>query len=353
MPNVRTLLALGAIAAATRVQAQTPSSASGYVALLLPENVNPRWEGQDGRFFVQAMKQLAPNVKVDVFNANNDVSTQQRQAEQAVTKGAKAIVIAPIDGKAAAVIADEDHQAGVPTLAYDRMIQSPYTDFWVQASMPGVGRAQAQAVVDHTKDGDTIVMLKGSPTDPNAALIFQGQMDLMKPLFDSGKRKLGYESWVQGWDPAIARREMDQALTKLNNNVQGVIASNDGNAAAAVASLAEQGLAGKVAVSSLDATVQSLQLILLGEQTQTTWRPFQQMAHTTAEVVVALLDHGDIKTLVSGTATNLVGAKVPFVEVPFYSIEGTQGVSFVIEHDPSVTKAAVCTGAASKTQFCQ
>ena len=66
-------------------------------------------------------------------------------------------------------------------------------------------------------------------------------MDVLESLFASGERVLGYENWTQGWDPAVARRSMDQALTKLNNNVQGVVSSNDGNAGAAVAALAEQG----------------------------------------------------------------------------------------------------------------
>ncbi len=48
-----------------------------YVAMLLPENVNPRWESQDAAFFVEHMAEYAPDVKVEVFNANNDTATQQ------------------------------------------------------------------------------------------------------------------------------------------------------------------------------------------------------------------------------------------------------------------------------------
>ena len=72
--------------------------AKDLVALLLPENVNPRWETQDAAAFVRTMGELAPDVKVEVFNANNDTSTQQRQAEQALTQGAKVLVVIPIDG---------------------------------------------------------------------------------------------------------------------------------------------------------------------------------------------------------------------------------------------------------------
>lgn len=326
---------------------------SKYVAMLLPENVNPRWESQDAAFFVEKMAEIAPDVTVEVFNANNDTAAQQRQAEQALTQGADVLVVVPIDGESAAIIADMGAEAGVPVLAYDRMIQSPNTSFWVQASMFETGRSQAQHVVDNTKAGDTLVLLKGSPTDPNAAVIYSGQMDVLQPLFDSGERILGYEDWTQGWDPAIARQHMDQALTALDNNVQGVVSSNDGNAAAAIASLEEQGLAGKVPVSGLDATVQALQLILLGDQTQSVWRPFDVMAGVTAEVVTKLLNGEPTDDLILGTAENLVGAQIPFVPVEHYSAVGPEGVAYVIDHDPSIDKEMVCQGEAAETDFCK
>ena len=329
------------------------AAASGYVAMLLPENVNPRWESQDAHFFVEAMTRVAPDATVEEFNANNDTATQQRQAEQALTRGAKVLVAIPIDGEAAAIIAESAEEAGVPAIAYDRMIQSEYTDLWVQADMEATGASQAQHLVDNTSSGDTLVMLKGSPTDPNALVIAAGQMRVLQPLFDSGERVLGYENWTEGWDPANARRSMDQALTKLDNNVQGVVSSNDGNAAAAIASLAEQGLAGQVPVSGLDATVQALQLILLGEQTQSVWRPFETMASVTADVVTALLAGQDVSSMVQGTVKNAADADVPFVPVDHYSVVGEEGVAYVIENDLSISKDAVCQGDAAATAFCQ
>ena len=208
-------------------------------------------------------------------------------------------------------------------------------------------------VIENTNDGDTLVLLKGSPTDPNAAVIHNGQLRALQPLFDSGKRKLGYENWTQGWDPAIARRSMDQALTQLDNNVQGVVSSNDGNAGAAIASLEEQDLAGKVPVSGLDCTVQALQLILLGQQTQSGWRPLADMAKATAEVTAALVKGEDWKKLAPNTVKNGVGADVNFVGVASYSAVGEDGVAYVIENDTSISKEDVCTGAAADTKFCK
>ncbi len=345
-------LMAGAATLAMSAGFTTSAVAEDWVALLLPENVNPRWESQDARFFIESMSELAPDVNVEVFNANNDTAAQQRQAEQAITRGAKVLVVIPIDGESSAIIADSAAEAGIPTIAYDRMINSENTTFWVQADLEGMGYDQAMHVIENTQDGDTLVMLKGSPTDPNAAVIYNGQMRALQPLYDSGARVLGYENWTQGWDPAIARRSMDQALTQLNNDVQGVVSSNDGNASAAIASLAEQGLAGKVPVSGLDCTVQALQLILLGEQTQSGWRPLADMAHATAQVTARLINGEGFKDLAPNTVKNGVGADVNFVAVASYSAVGEEGVAYVIENDTSITKEMVCEGPAAETSFC-
>jgi D-xylose transport system substrate-binding protein len=328
-------------------------AAEDMVALLLPENVNPRWESQDAAAFVRTMAQIAPDVKVEVFNANNDTSVQQRQAEQALTQGAKVLVVIPIDGESSAIIADTAAEEGIPTIAYDRMINSANTKFWVQADLEGMGYDQAMHVINNTADGDTLVMLKGSPTDPNAAVIHNGQLRALTPLYESGARVMGYENWTEGWDPAIARRSMDQALTILNNGVQGVVSSNDGNAGAAIAAMEEQGMAGTVPVSGLDCTVQAQQLMLLGKQTQCGWRPLEDMAAAAAQVTVRLVNGEDFSDLAPDTVTNGVGADVAYVPIGSYSAVGVDGVAYVIANDTSITKEMICQGEAAETTFCQ
>jgi len=339
--------------AALAVTGAGTASAEDMVALLLPENVNPRWEQQDAAAFVASMEEIAPDVQVEVFNANNDTSVQQRQAEQALTRGAKVLIVIPIDGESSAIIADSAAEEGIPTIAYDRMVNSENTTFWVQADLEGMGYDQAMHVIENTMDGDTLVMLKGSPTDPNAAVIHNGQLRALTPLFESGARIMGYENWTPGWDPAIARRSMDQALTQLNNNVQGVVSSNDGNAGAAIAAMEEQGMAGTVPVSGLDCTVQAQQLMLLGKQTQCGWRPLADMAAAAAQVTARLVKGEDFSDLAPQTVVNGVGAEVAYVPVGSYSAVGAEGVAYVIENDPSITMEMVCQGEAAETELCQ
>ncbi|WP_133013516.1 substrate-binding domain-containing protein [Marinomonas flavescens] len=327
--------------------------AADMVAFLLPENINPRWEKQDAFFYKLHMAKLDPSIKVEVYNANNSTQTQQNQAEQALTRGAKVLVVAAVDGDAAAVIAETAAQDGVPTISYDRMINSKNSNYWIQSDLVKVGRTQAQDVVDATKKGDTLVLLKGSPTDSGARSMYKGQMEILAPLFKSGERKDGYENWTPGWDITLARRSMDQALTKLNNNVQGVVASNDGNAAAAIAALEDQHMEG-IPVSGLDATSQALQLILLGKQSETIWRPFSEMADLAAKLTVSLINKdGNANKLSSTKIKNGVGHEMNFIEVPYKVVKTPEDVAYIIKNDISITKKDVCNSLTKNVAFCK
>jgi D-xylose transport system substrate-binding protein len=357
---VAALLAVTVVAACGTTQSESSGGGDGakkggekVVAFLLPENVNPRWEQQDAPFLKKELGKLDPDIRLDVYNANNDAAAQQRQADQALTKGAEVLVVIPVDGEAAAAITATAAQSNVPVVAYDRMIQGHDISAWIQADMVAVGRDQAKWLVDQTKDGDTIVQIKGSPTDTNARLFDKGYREVLGPLYKAGKRKLGYDTWTQGWDPARARVSIDQALTKLDNNVQGVLASNDGNAGSVIASLQEQHLDGKVPVTGLDGTVQALQLMLQGKQGMTVWRPFDQMAEKTALVVEALLNGKDINDIATGQVKNEVGAQVPHIQTDYYVATDEKGVQYIIDHDPSIEKSDVCKGDTASTAFCK
>ncbi len=145
---VKSLLACSV--ATTALTAASLASAKDMVALLLPENVNPRWETQNAAAFASTMGELVSDVKVEVFNANNDTSTPQRQAEQSLTQGAKVLVVIPIDGKRSAIIADTAAEEYVPTIADDRMINSKSTTFWVQADLEGMGYDRQRVEVGAT-----------------------------------------------------------------------------------------------------------------------------------------------------------------------------------------------------------
>lgn len=324
----------------------TSSSAGGgdqTVAFLLPENVLPRWENQDSPFLEEALAKHAPSAQLKTYNAENDSAKQQQQAEQALTEGAEVLVVIAVDQKAAGVIVNMAKAANVPVVAYDRLILDSPVDYYVSVDGTKVGGLQGQWLADNTQDGDNIVVINGSQSDDNAHLFNEGYMSVLQPLFDSGARKLVYESWTPGWDPTAAQAEMEQALTKTDNDVQGVLSANDGMAASIATALDAQGLAGKVPVTGLDGTTQALQLILQGKQGMTVYRSLKDQADKTGQIVGALLSGQEPPSdLFTDTPVDNGQVKIPWASVEPMVID--QSNLDIVMEETGLKASDVCTG---------
>jgi D-xylose transport system substrate-binding protein len=268
----------------------TSKATSQKVALLLPDTTSSaRYESEDKPDFIADMKKLDPNATVDYQNAQADSSTQEKQAQAEITNGATVLVVDPVDSAAAATIVTQAHRANVKVISYDRMINGP-VDYYVSFDNEKVGELQGQFIADNTKKGGTIVMINGAQTDPNALQFSQGAHKVLDPLFKNGTFKKGYETFTPNWDPANGLREMQQSLTKLNNNVDGVLSANDGLAGAIVQALSAQKLAGKVPVTGQDATDAGLHDIMQGTQGMTVYKAVPKEADTAAQIATALLE---------------------------------------------------------------
>ncbi|MCL5950564.1 MAG: substrate-binding domain-containing protein, partial [Chloroflexi bacterium] len=107
---------------AATTAATSGASASGTIALLLPETKTTRYETADRPDFEAKFKALCPNCKEIYSNANQDATAQANQVDAALTNGAKVMVLDPVDSAAAAALADKAKAQGVPVIAYDRLI---------------------------------------------------------------------------------------------------------------------------------------------------------------------------------------------------------------------------------------
>lgn len=222
-----------------------------------------------------------------------------------MTNGAKVLVLDPVDSKAAATIVNEAQKQGVKVISYDRMITDAPVDYYVSFDNEKVGEMQGQYIADHTKKGGTIVMIDGAQTDNNALQFKAGAHKILDPLFSNGTFKLGYETFTPNWDPANGLREMEGALTTLNNNVDGVLSANDGLAGSIIQALHAQGLDGKIPVTGQDATNAGLNRILAGTQSMTVYKAVPQEAQAAAQLAVDLLGgQQPDSTLVSGSVNN-------------------------------------------------
>src|SRR6185436_11302062 len=206
-----------------------------------------RWQ-RDKDLVEKRAKELGMQVNVQV--ANGDDNLQIKQAENLLTQGVDVLIVAPHNGDIAASIVEAAHRQGVKVIAYDRLIKNSDVDLYISHQVVKMGEMQAKYLLDHvTKRPANFVIVGGSPTDNNALLLHQGQMNVLKPAVDRGDVKIVADQYAKEWQASAALNIVENALTQSHNQVDAVVASNDGTARGAVQALEGQGLAGKVLVS--------------------------------------------------------------------------------------------------------
>jgi len=261
----------------------------GKVAVLLPDSKSSvRWETVDRPFLQKAFE--AAGVEATIQNAEGDKSTQQQQAEQAITNGAKVILLVNLDSGSGAAIEANAKSRGVKVIDYDRLtLKSDATDYYVSFDNEIVGQLQGQGLVDCVGDkaGAQIAVLNGSPTDNNATLFKNGYDSVIDPKFESGDWKKIDDQSVPDWDNQKALTIFEQMLQKNGNKVDGVLAANDGLGNAAISALKQRKLP-QVPVTGQDATLEGIQNIVNGDQCMTVYKAIKKEADAAAELAIAL-----------------------------------------------------------------
>lgn len=274
------------------------TAAAGKIALLLPESKTARYESADKPLFLAELQAKGYNTSDLIYsNANQDATQQQNQADAAISNGAKVLVLDAVDTKAAAAIADKAKAAGIPVLAYDRLIQnSDGVQYFVSFDNPTVGKLQAQALVDKLtalgKTKPTIVMINGSPTDSNAGDFKAGAHSVFDPLVAAGKLTIAKEYDTPDWSPDQAQNEMQQALTALQGKVDGVYCANDGTGGGAIAAMKAANISPLPPVTGQDAEVAGLQRIISNDQFMTIYKAIKPEAIAAADAALALASGG-------------------------------------------------------------
>ena len=224
------------------------------------------------------MTKLLNDAGFDVISqeANHDAKLQNDQIKNMVTQGAKVVIVVAEDGDSAATAVEEVAKKGVKVIAYDRLIKTSKIAAYVSFDNVDVGRNQAKGVLA-VKDSGNFVLLGGSPTDNNAHLFRAGQMEVLNPHIKSGKIKVVADQWVENWDPANAKKLMENILTATGKKFDAVVASNDGTALGALEAMKTAGMAGKVPISGQDATEAGCNSIARGELTVTILKDTRQL----------------------------------------------------------------------------
>ena len=239
-------------------------------------------------------------------DAQSSAQKQLADIESMIAQGANVLIVLAQDSSAIAPAVQKAVDEGIPVIGYDRLIENPNA-FYITFDNKEVGRMQARAVFA-VKPAGNYAFIKGSSADPNADFLFSGQMEVLKDAIAAGKIKNVGEAYTDGWLPANAQKNMEQILTKNNNKVDAVVASNDGTAGGAIAALAGQGMAGAVPVSGQDGDHAALNRVALGTQTVSVWKDARELGKQAAEIA-ALLASGKKMSEVPGVVKFAGGPK--------------------------------------------
>ena len=315
----------------------SPSGGAIKIGLLLPESKTTRYEQFDKPLIMAKIQALAPGATVDYYNASQDATTQQQQVDTALTKGDKVLILDAVDSKSIQSSVQKAHDAGVKVVAYDRLAQGP-VDSYVSFDNHKVGELQGTALVAALGGaGKQIVMINGSPTDPNAAEFKAGAHSVL-----DGKVKIGREYDTPQWDPNTANSEMSGAISALGGaTINGVYSANDGMAAGIATALKSASLA--VPLTGQDAQLDGIQRIVGGTQTMTIYKPYKPEADSAATMAVDFANGKSLPSdVVPTTAKSGSGQSVPSNLIAPTAVDKTNIKTTVVQ-DGLYTVAQICT----------
>jgi D-xylose transport system substrate-binding protein len=314
----------------------------GSVAVLLPDTQSSvRWEQFDRKYLDQAFK--AAGVKHTIVNAQGDPTTQRTQAEQALTNGAKTILLVDLDPGSGKAIIGLAHARGAKVIDYDRLTLGGGADYYVSFDNVQVGKLQGQGLVKCLSQSGVskpvVAELNGSPTDNNATLFAQGYNSVLNPMYSSGKYTKGPNQSVPDWDNQKALTIYEQMLQQTKNKIDGVLSANDGLANSVISAETARKLK-YVPVTGQDATAEGVQHILAGQQCMTVYKPVKAEADAAAKIAIALAKGQKPQT----TSTTKNGsAQTPSVlETPITLTK--DNIKDTVLKDGFLTRNQICTG---------
>ncbi|MFG2650596.1 sugar ABC transporter substrate-binding protein [Streptomyces sp. NPDC048436] len=258
------------------------------IGLLLPEAETARYEKFDHPIIEKQVSKLTNGKgKLVYANADEDAAKQSGQLEKMVADKVDVILVSAVDAKKIAPSVKKAKEADIPVIAYDRLAEGPVSGY-VAFDNELVGQVQGQAILKALGDGghqsSKVVMINGSPTDPNAAVFKEGALSQLQNQVDVAK---SYDT--EGWKPKTAGAHMTDAITALGkDDIAAVYSANDGMAGGVIKALKAAGLTDLPPVTGQDAELPAVQRVVTGEQYMSVYKPYPEEAVGAAEMAVRI-----------------------------------------------------------------
>ena len=326
----------------------TSSSGKTEVGVILPDTTSSaRYTQYDAPLLKKAFQDAG--IKADIQNAQGDNAKFVSIAQSMIAEGVKVLLIDPADPQTGISVESSAKDAGVQVIDYDRVNLGGSAAYYVSFDNVAVGKLQGQGLLDclaaegKTSGAQVIELNGGTDIDNNAVLFKKGAHSVLDGAQSDGKIKIAQEVDVKGWDNSVAAQNFQQLLTRNGGKVDGVLAANDGIAAAAIDTLKSKNL--QVPVTGQDATIQGLQYILTGDQCMTVFKDVSKEAKAAADLAIALIEGDDAKakSLASGTLEDPEnGRTIPSLLLDAEAIT-KDNIQTVIDAG-AVTKEDLCKG---------
>ncbi|MDL2075510.1 substrate-binding domain-containing protein [Streptomyces sp. GXMU-J15] len=315
------------------------------VGLLLPEKANTRYDKFDHPIVRATVAELTENKGEVVYsNADASAATQTNQMQKMIDDRVDVILLDAVDAESIAGTVEKAKEAGIPVIAYDRLAQGPI-DAYISFDNELVGEVQGRSLMAALGgDVDTstkIVMMNGSPTDPNAAQFKSGALSEL-----NGQVTIAATHDVKDWKPENAQEHMTQDIAKIGvDNIAAVYAANDGMAGGVIKALKAAGVTDMPPITGQDAELDAVQRIITGEQYMSVYKSYPEEAQAAAEMAVAKVQGKDIKfdSLTADRVDSPTHKDIPAQLVPVVALT-TENISETVVNDGIYKLSEICAG---------
>ena len=333
----------------------------------------PRWAAHD-KPGIQKTVEAGGGTYIDA-DANLSNEQQLTDVDTLISKGANVLILLAQDNKAILPALKKASDAGIPVIAYDRLIEDPSV-LYITFDNVLVGKAQADAIIKKVPKGN-YVLIKGDPGDPNASTFLPQGWDQagLKDKIASGDIKIigpATGTFTDGWKTEKAQTNMEAIIDKANSSnqkIDAILDENDSTALGVVAALTAKSYA-YVPLSGQDGDPANLNNVALGKQYVDVYKNANELGKATGALALALCAGTKMASLAlpTGLIDPTVAPKAGLSAQSFTTPNGTKVSSFILQPTPltadnlqvaidagQITKADLCKGvvAASAPPACK
>jgi D-xylose transport system substrate-binding protein len=296
----------------------------------------PRWAATD-KPNMQETIEAGGGTFMDA-DADLDTTQQLTDVETFINQGADVLVLLAQDNQAILPAVEAAKDAGIPVIAYDRLIEDPDV-LYITFDNVGVGRAEAEAMFEEVPEGN-YVLIKGDPGDPNASTFLPQGWDEagLADKVDSGEITILADQFTDAWDTETAQNNMEAIIDSANADgvqIDAVLAENDSTALGVVAALQAKNY-DIVPVSGQDGDPANLKNVAQGLQYVDVWKNSNELGKAAGQAALdlcagtAMADLALPDGLIDPSVAPEAGLDVQEFETP----NGTTVNAFILQPTP-------------------